>query len=331
MIDPYIDSLITRMLDKSDDDMVPYDSSKTISWAALREAETLTDHKYIDNIIENIDAEKKHQRRERMYFIVGRICEINFYQKGVEFLIDRLDKETNKYTLSGILDRLEWLNKSPDTDLTKIIALLTRKDWLVRYSAIKALCRTNNNTVDVLMMKILNNEKSDKYEISYAMTVIYNCGSYDCYDSVLKQTFNKSRNIKEEAKGLIKHLDKKYGKVKIINVTIFETYTFYEQRNDLDFKLRNLAYKKLRALYEMIKAELNISHLKPIDIHIDGFTFYVIKITKQKHVLLSLKKMNDNEFVVHHFRIVELPQLEEVIKSIKPNEEFYEYNFDLSF
>ena len=84
MLDKYIDQLINNMLDNSDyETIVPYDSSKSISWKALREEETLTDNKYIDNIIENIGAEKNKKRREYMYFIVGKICENKPYQKGL--------------------------------------------------------------------------------------------------------------------------------------------------------------------------------------------------------------------------------------------------------
>jgi hypothetical protein len=212
MLDKYIDQLIDRMLDNSDyHTIIPYDSSKSISWKALREAETLTDHKYINNIIENIGTEKNKKRREYMYFTVGRICEKNPYQKGLEFIIDRLDKETDKYVLSSMLDRIEWLQKSAETDLSKIIECLSHKTWQVRYSAITALRNTNNFIVDDLMIAILNDDNSEKHSISYALGVVYNCGTDKCFAAVEKQTHNKSRIIKAEAKETLRSLKEKYN------------------------------------------------------------------------------------------------------------------------
>jgi hypothetical protein len=212
VLDKYIDELINRMLDNSDyETIIPYDSSKSISWKALREAETLTDHKYIDNIIENISTEKNKKRREYMYFTVGRICEKNPYQKGLEFIIDRLDKETDKYVLSSMLDRIEWLHKSVETDLSKIIECLNHKTWQVRYSAITALRHTNNIIVDDLMIAILNDDNAEKHSISYALGVVCNCGTAKCIAAVEKQTLNKSRNIKAEAKEILRSLKEKYN------------------------------------------------------------------------------------------------------------------------
>jgi uncharacterized membrane protein YheB (UPF0754 family) len=117
MLNTYINELINRMLDKSDQEMVAgYDSSKTISWKALREAETLTNTDFIDTIIDNIISEKNKNRRNYMYFIVVRICENKPYQKGLEFLIDQIDKETDKYIISGILDRISDLEKPATTN-----------------------------------------------------------------------------------------------------------------------------------------------------------------------------------------------------------------------
>jgi hypothetical protein len=210
MLNTYLNDLVNRMLDQSDHDMVGgYDSSKTNSWKALREAETLTDTDFIDNIIENIASEKNKKRRSYLYFTVGRICENKPYQKGLEFLIDRLDKETDKYIIASMLDRITWLHKSAETDLTNIFACLNHKTWQVKFSAISALKETNNGLVDDLMIAILEDEKAEKYQIENALNVIYNCGTAKCLNAVEKQTRNKSRIIKNQAKEVAKHLKEK--------------------------------------------------------------------------------------------------------------------------
>jgi hypothetical protein len=212
MIDAYITELVNRMLDNSDQNMVPYDSSKTISWAALREAETITDTSFIDNIIENISTEKNKKRRHYLYFIVYRICENRPYQKGLEFLIDRIDKETDKYIVSVILDGLIDLHKPVETNLDKIFAATKHKTWQIWFSAISALQNTNNPKVVELMIEIIDGEPLEKsYKISNAMTVLYNCGTAKCIPFLEKQLSNKSRNIKEEAKTAIATLKQKFN------------------------------------------------------------------------------------------------------------------------
>ncbi|MFM2392414.1 MAG: hypothetical protein RLZZ546_391 [Bacteroidota bacterium] len=211
--DVYIPVLIDRMLDASDHNMVTgYDSSKTISWAALREAETLTDTNYIDYIIEKINIEKNRKRRHFMYFIVYRICENTPNQKGLEFLIDRIDKETDKYVVSGILDGLIELHKPAETNLDKIFAATKHKTWQIWFSAISALQNTKNPKVEELMMEIIDNEPLEKsYKISNAVAVLYNCGTTKCIPSLERQLQNKSRNIKSEVKETIAVLKKKFN------------------------------------------------------------------------------------------------------------------------
>jgi hypothetical protein len=207
----YIPELIDRMLDTSDQQMVPgYDSSKTISWAALREAETINDTNYIDYIIESIDKEKNKKRRDKMYFIVYRICENTPYQKGLEFLIDRIDKETDKYIVSNILDGLIALQKPAETNLDKIFAATQHKTWQIWFSAISALQNTNNTKVEELMMQIIDGEPLEKsYRISNAMAVLYNCGTAKCIPSLERQLQTKSRIIKNQAKETIAALKDK--------------------------------------------------------------------------------------------------------------------------
>jgi hypothetical protein len=211
MLNTYLNDLLNQMLDQSDQNTVPYDSSKTISWKALREAETLTDTDFIDNIIENISSEKNKKRRDYMYFIVGRICENKPYQKGLEFLIDQIDKENDKYIISAILDRIMDLEKPATTNLSKIFEALNHKTWQVKYSAINALKNTHNPEVEKKMIAIMENTTEGKYEIIYPMSVLYNCGSVNCIPFIEKQIQNKSRNIKNQAIETVKQLKEKFN------------------------------------------------------------------------------------------------------------------------
>jgi HEAT repeat protein len=212
MLDKYIGNLVTRMLDNSDYELiVPYDSSLSISFKAHREAETLTNHKYIDSIIENISSKKKPKRRGAMYFIVGRIIEHNYYEFGMLFLIDRLDFETNKYIISAMLDRIAETHKPAHLDLTKIFKCLKHKDWLVRFSAITALNKTDNAAVDDYAIEILEDPKETRIHQELALTVVYNVGTLKCLPIIEKLTQSKSRILKEQAKEVLKTLKEKYN------------------------------------------------------------------------------------------------------------------------
>ncbi len=73
-MDKYLTSLIDRILNKSDRNMVPFDSSKTISRQALREAEKIDDVNYIPPLISLIDNENNKDKRNSAYFILSQYC-----------------------------------------------------------------------------------------------------------------------------------------------------------------------------------------------------------------------------------------------------------------
>jgi HEAT repeat protein len=212
MLDNYLNDLVNRMLDNSDyETIVPYDSSLSISFKAHREAEALTDHDYIDNIVNNIVFEKKPKRRGALYFIVGRIIERNYYEPGMLFLIDRLDFETNKYIIGAMLDRIADTYKPAHLDLTKIFKCLKHKDWLVRFGAITALNKTDNPFVDDYAIEILEDPKETRVHQELALSVIYNVGTLKCLPIVEKLTQSKSKLLKMQAKETLKGLKEKYN------------------------------------------------------------------------------------------------------------------------
>jgi hypothetical protein len=215
MNNSYLSDLIDRMLDTSDQDMVPgYDNSKTISWKAYREAETLTDTALIDLLIEETVKEKNKKRRRQMYFIIYRTCENTPYQPGVEFLIDRIDKEIDKYIVSSMLDGLQNLKKPAETNLDKIFAATKHKNWQIWFSAINALANTNNPKVEDYLIDLMDKEPLEKsYVIINAISVLYNCGSPKCIPALEKQLANKSRNIKDQAKTTIQYLKEKFNQM----------------------------------------------------------------------------------------------------------------------
>ena len=127
-------------------------SSETTGWKALREAETLEDPALFPLLREIVaenegKAKAKRDVRSAAYFIYGRLMERAFSPGDCDFLLRRLEKETDKYLLHSMLDRIQdWQGRQgilmpPELD-TSPVARLTEDDrWLVRHAAIHALGR----------------------------------------------------------------------------------------------------------------------------------------------------------------------------------------------
>lgn len=110
------------MNDTSDQEKeAAYDSSTTISWKALPEAEKLYRIDYILQLIDFIDKEKNKMKRDKAYFILAHIVENTNDNSAVQYLIHRVDYETDKYIIASLLDRIANLHKPLGTDLIPII------------------------------------------------------------------------------------------------------------------------------------------------------------------------------------------------------------------
>ncbi len=131
----YLLDLLNRMDDTSDQKMEPgYDSSKTISWKALREAEKLDNPDLVPQLIEYIEKEKKKEYRSHAYFALGHLTKNTDNKNGVQFLINRIDKEKDQYIIGALLDRISDLNKPKRTNIDPIIASTKNEKWLIDYN-----------------------------------------------------------------------------------------------------------------------------------------------------------------------------------------------------
>ena len=134
-MDNYLINLIDRMLDTNDQNKeAGYDSSKTISWKALREAENVENTEYIPQLITFIDNEKDKKKRDRSYFLLGHIAKNTSDSKALDYLIFRIQKETDKYIITSLLDRIAAIRKPIGTDLQPLIQATKSDKWLIRHS-----------------------------------------------------------------------------------------------------------------------------------------------------------------------------------------------------
>jgi len=207
----YLNDLLARTLDDSDRDMCPYDSSQTISWKALREAEKLSDVSFIPQLVAFIDKEKNKEKRDSAYFILGKIAKNSNDITAVKYLISRIDKETDKYVISSLLDRIRDLHKLEETDIQPIINAIDNKNWQIKQSAIQALQHTNNQLVENRLIRILENSASDEYDLMYANWTLANVGTKKSIPYLTKLLSHKKQDVSFSALGaIVKIADETY-------------------------------------------------------------------------------------------------------------------------
>lgn len=203
-MEQYLTELINRMSDNSDQNMVTgFDSSTTISWIATREAEKLTEEKYIGQLINFIEKEKNKKKRDNAYFVLSKIAKNLDNLEATQYLISRIQKETDKYVLMSMLDRIADLNKPQGTDLKNIIVATENEKWQVRHSAIGALKKTNDEIAETQVINILNNTE-DKFNIIYCISTLSNIGTENALPHLEKHLTSRTRDIKSGADSVIK-------------------------------------------------------------------------------------------------------------------------------
>ena len=197
-IDCYLIDLIKRMSVEEKG----VNSDDSVSWKAYREAESLDEERFIKQLMDYLTIENNKTFRDSAYFILGKLL-MKFTDKvAIQFYIDRLIFETDKYVLSHMLDRLKDIEKEQSIELTPIIQCTESEKWLVRYSAINALTKTNHEAAKSKIRAIvqLDDQKKYKYEIVYAVATLGTVGEIEDI-ALLKPLFSsRIRDIRDSAK-----------------------------------------------------------------------------------------------------------------------------------
>ena len=173
-----LENLIEQMADAEE----VYNNEDTVSWKAMREAETLADTELLP-ILKEIIIEKAKPKERRLrseaYFIYGKILKNSFDKDGCRFFINQLTIENDKYILSTILDCLTEIKISEDIDISPIIFHTQNEKWLVRYAAIRTLgsCFTQKSREALSFYLKQCDEKKYMYEITYANTAMGKIGT----------------------------------------------------------------------------------------------------------------------------------------------------------
>ncbi|SFU35345.1 HEAT repeat-containing protein [Pontibacter akesuensis] len=186
-----------------------YDSSKTISWQAFREAEKQENESYIPQLIDFIEKEKNKKKRDRVYFILGHIAKNTGDITAINFLIQRIEKETDKYVISALLDRVADLKKPKGTDLRPIIKAMKSEKWLIRHSAISALKQSSDEEAENALIEVLNNS-TDPDDLTYANAALNKVGTLRAIPYIQNLLSSRKRDVKLSAKLAIEEIEKRY-------------------------------------------------------------------------------------------------------------------------
>lgn len=179
-------------------------SSETVRWKALREAETLTDPAFfplLQEIVQENKGKAKPKRDVRMAasFIYGRLMEQTFDPESCAFYLRWLEMETDQKLLCPMLDRIsDWQRRAgrkipASVDVSPILTLAKDSRCHVRHSAIHALrtCPGRESREVLKFYLTQEDEKVYKYEMYYANIAMQSIGEPE--DIPLLERFLKSR------------------------------------------------------------------------------------------------------------------------------------------
>ncbi len=205
----YLLELIERMNVTSDQEMeTGYDSSKTISWNARREAEKLDNEEYIPELIAFIKIEKNKKKRDRANFILGHLAINTNNDMPTQFLIYRTEIESDKYIISSLLKLIAILNKKKGVDLYPLIKATKNDKWLIRHSAIQALNNSKDKIAEKTLIDVLETSK-DHNDIAYANATLNKTGTLAAVPYLEKHLNSKKRDVKMSAKFAIDEIQKR--------------------------------------------------------------------------------------------------------------------------
>jgi hypothetical protein len=191
----YLVDLLERMGDKTKS----ISSDDSISWAAHREAERLTDITMVDELAEAVSGGLPTDKRRDCYFTIGKIGANLGDEHCAAVLLSLLPGETNKYNLDAMLHGIGHIPKGPNFDLSPIFPLLADSRWMVRHAAINALDNSANPDTETRVLDHLA-ATTDSYEQTYCHAVLSNIGTLRSLPAVEANLKSRKRDVKESAR-----------------------------------------------------------------------------------------------------------------------------------
>ena len=199
----YLEDLIERLADQAP----TTSSAQSVSFAAHREAEQLTDASIVDELAEAVRRLKPAQR-SGCYFIIGKVGRNSGEERCAAILLDLLPSETSKYNLASLLDGVAGVPKGPRFDLSPVYPLLDDKRWLVRHAAIRALDNSASPDAEVRLLSHLASTV-DQYDMTYCHAVLSRIGTIRALPAIEPNLMSKKRDVRDSARWAVDAIRKR--------------------------------------------------------------------------------------------------------------------------
>lgn len=194
-------------------------STETVRWKALREAEALDDPRLFPLLREIITENSgkgtaRQEIRSATYFIYGRLLERAFSAGDCAFFLQRLGMETNRRLLSSMLNRIKDLYQRagillpPELDTSPLRKLTRSRSPLVRHSALHALsaCPGAENRKALAFYLTRTDEKAYQYEIYYANIAMQSIGAREDIPLLERSLKSRRPDLKITAQYAIRYI-----------------------------------------------------------------------------------------------------------------------------
>ena len=156
---------------------------------------------FLREYIEQKNKKSDTKIRENSYTVLVMLLLKNMEPAYCQFLIDRLNIETDKHVLHTMLSWISRLQLPVDIDITAITARSKSDEWLVRQSAILALSRSDTDTSReaVRYWVAQEDERKYKFELIYANAALGYIGELCDIDLLERHTHSPIHDIKDSS------------------------------------------------------------------------------------------------------------------------------------
>ncbi len=194
---PYLIDLIERM-----SEVTPRSSGtssfESVSWAAMREAETLADISMVPELLAAAGGTLPHTQRQNCYFTIGKIG-VNLRDANcATALLKCLAFEHNKYNLARILDSIGEIPKPVDFEYGAIEPWLHDRRWLVRHAAINAFQNAHGEAAERYVLGHLANT-DDPFDQTYCHALLNQIGTSRALPVIEPNTKSRKQNVRLSA------------------------------------------------------------------------------------------------------------------------------------
>lgn len=142
--------------------------------------------------------------------LLGHIAKNTDNERAGSYLIQRAGKETDKYIISSLLDRIANIKKPIGTDLQPLIQATKNDKWLIRHSAIQSLNCTTDPIAEATLIEILDSSE-DPYNLTYSNATLNRIGTLRAIPHLEKHLKSRKRDVKDSAKYAIEEILKRNG------------------------------------------------------------------------------------------------------------------------